>query len=719
MGRKRKNIIQTTTKTKINQGLVFGLIIIAFGFILYSGIFDNSSHFDDAFWQKHGAIKDLSEPGAIFGINPLRSVIFFSLAIQYSLHGFELSWYYLFNILVHIINSLLVYSLVVSTLSTPLIKDKGWREHAKLIALFCALIYISHPIMTQAVAYIYQRLALLATMFYLTTILFYARARLSENMRARYFILTGLSLILGLFTKEITFTAPMMIVLYELIFFRKRFSFRNKYFIIACFTLLAAAAAFLYSGLVQRISTNTFSGELLYYTAEKINSYNYLLTEFRVVADYIRMLFLPVAQNLDYEYALSTSLIDSIVILSLLLHIAVISFGIYIFKKNRIVTFAILWFYLTLSVESSIIPIKDVINEHRLYLPMFGFALLLATTLYKLLAIKSIKPFVAVSAILILICTGLTLNRLQVWENEFTLWNDVIEKSPGKARGYVNRGEQYKKAGKFQLALSDLNKAIELDTLIVNAYLNRAAALSALRRYGEAIKDFDRYIYKAKGNSIGYLGRADAWLAKGKYRKAIKDYSVLIRRRKGDYNSFFNRAICFERLNKFNKAAKDYIKAAGFNGKYYDIYIRIGDMFFGNQNYKRAIDNYTEAIKFNPRGFDAFNNRATTYFFINNYADAAKDFEKALNINPNFAKGYINLGLTYAARNRYDDAIDTYSRLLKINPDNPEALYHRSNAYIDKGELIKARSDLEKAVRNYPKFKQAKKKLEELASGKR
>ncbi len=441
MGRNRKNR-KTTPNTKINQNLVFGLIIIAFGFILYSGILDNSAHFDDTFWQKVGGIRDLSDPGAIFNINPLRSVVFFSFAIQYSLNGFDLSWYYLFNILVHIINSLLVYSLVVTTLSTPMVKDEGWQKHAKLIAFFCGLIFISHPIMTQAVAYIYQRLASLATMFYLAAILFYAKARLSEKKKVFYFILTGLSLIMGLFTKEITITIPLMIVMYELIFFRKNFSFKNKYFIIACFALLAAAVALFYSGFIQNISAGNLSGNLLYYTSEKLNSYNYLLTQFRVVADYLRMLFLPIAQNLDYEYSLSNSLFDLVVISTMLLHIGVISFAEYIFKKNRLITFAIFWFYLTLSVESSIIPIKDVINEHRLYLPMFGFALFLITTLYKFLAVKSIKPFVVVSSLLVLIYSTLTINRLAVWETETTLWSDVIEKSPGKARGYIHRGQQ-------------------------------------------------------------------------------------------------------------------------------------------------------------------------------------------------------------------------------------------------------------------------------------
>ena len=112
---------------------------------------------------------------------------------------------------------------------------------------------------------------------------------------------------------------------------------------------------------------------------------DYLLTQFNVITTYIRLLFFPVNQNLDYDYPISRTLFEFPTLLSFLFLTSVVAFGGWMFKKSRLISFGIFWFFITLSVESSIIPIRDVIFEHRVYLPSVGFVIFLTVAIYQMM----------------------------------------------------------------------------------------------------------------------------------------------------------------------------------------------------------------------------------------------------------------------------------------------------------------------------------------------
>ena len=122
-----------------------------------------------------------------------------------------------------------------------------------------------------------------------------------------------------------------------------------------------------------------------------ISSMHYLLTQFRVMVTYIRLLFLPLNQNLDYDYPISKSLFELPALISFLFLITILFFAKRLFSKYRLVSFSIFWFFLTLLPESSLFPIKDVIFEHRLYLPLVGYSMFLVSGVYYLFRKESLS----------------------------------------------------------------------------------------------------------------------------------------------------------------------------------------------------------------------------------------------------------------------------------------------------------------------------------------
>ena len=215
----------------------------------------------------------------------------------------------------------------------------------------------------------------------------YIKARgLDSSKKAGYlfYAMSIISTILAMRTKEIAFTLPVMIILYEWMFFKGDVRKRLLYIF-----------PFLLTMLIIPLTLMGFKGspdgvigvdELTRIAGIGLSRWDYLITEFRVIVTYIRLLFFPINQNLDYDYPIYRTFLNPEVLLSFLFLLALFGLGAYLFyvstrteKGNRLwlrmVSFGIFWFFVTLSVESSIIPIVDVIYEHRLYLPSVGFFL--------------------------------------------------------------------------------------------------------------------------------------------------------------------------------------------------------------------------------------------------------------------------------------------------------------------------------------------------------
>ena len=201
---------------------------------------------------------------------------------------------------------------------------------------------------------------------------------------------------------------------------------------------------------------------------EKIQRDIYLLTEIAVIVTYMRMLILPIGQNLDHDYTLYNSFFTPAVLLSFIFLLIVVAFGVYLFLRSRrtgspfalMASFGILWFFLTLSVESSLVPLQDVLVEHRLYLSSIGaFMVFFAGVFYlierKKVSRRSVYILIAAVAVPLVI---LTVARNNLWADELRFWSSVVSESPERERAWAVRLPQ--RSSRLRLFSARINASL-------------------------------------------------------------------------------------------------------------------------------------------------------------------------------------------------------------------------------------------------------------------
>jgi len=494
---------QENGQQKINffTQFYYVLILIVLGYLIYSNTFASSFQLDDqSIILENDLIKNLSRFLASWKFGYTRYFSYLTFALNYHFHQLDVFGYHLVNLVVHLLSTLFVWQFTLLTFDTPVLKKDKITQHKEKIAFFVALVFLAHPLQTQAVTYIVQRLTSLATLFYLASMFFYVKSRLVREKRMQkrgiFFILFVFIAILGFYSKEITFTLPIMIVLYEFFFLQKK----NKKFLRKELLLLVPLLLVLFAFVLLTFQPAVVFAPKKSYLGEDITSYNYLLTQFRVLVVYLRLLFLPIHQVVDYYFPISTSLweFNTLLGLGLLSSIGILAWK--LFKKYRLLSFSIAWFFLTLSIESSIIPIKDVIFEHRLYLPMFGFALFTVSGFYYLLIylnqrLKNNKTkseaWESNLTILILAWVAmlsiLSYERNKIWQTEISFWEDNAAKAPLKVRPFYNLGNSYSNAGKLAEAQTAYERVLRMKPDHLDARNNLAVVLADQDRMPEAI----------------------------------------------------------------------------------------------------------------------------------------------------------------------------------------------------------------------------------------
>src|SRR3989338_7326240 len=454
------------------------LAFIAIGLLIYSNTFQVPFQFDDkAFIENNLAIRDITNISAIWHYlsHPSRFIAFYSFALNYHFHGLDVAGYHVLNLAVHILNAILVYWLSLLLFSTPKTAHLAIAAHKEPISFFTALLFLAHPLQTQAVTYLSQRFASLAALFYLIALCCYLKARLipfqqKSRVAWAYFALSIISGILGMFTKQIVFTLPFIILLSEWMFFRDAKPHRvlrlwwmvfglSIFFILAFFLRETVQAPF------KTIVSYSHAGEM-------INGYTYFLTQWRVIPYYIFLLFFPMHQNLDYDFSISKSLFDPFTTFAGAVCLILIIWTAFRLRARQpLIAFGIFWFFMTLSVESSIIPIRHVIFEHRAYLPSVGFFLVASQSIF--LLTRNLKSSIAILSILTILFSVLTFARNKVWQTEFTLWQDAAGKSPQKSRPHIYLGLAYLEQNNLEKAFVHLSAAVHLDPNLAEGYNDR------------------------------------------------------------------------------------------------------------------------------------------------------------------------------------------------------------------------------------------------------
>lgn len=535
-------------------------ILCSLGFIIYSHSLGGAFQLDDyGVIIENPAIKNLTDLSNIWKFWPTRFITTFSFAINFRLERFNVFYFHLFNLAIHIGSAILVWWLMSLTFLTPEMKDKKIAESKRVIAFFAGLIFVSHPIQTEAVSYIVQRSTSLAAFLCLVSLCFYIKSRLLESGSAlsnswkSYYAASLITMIMAMFTKEMTIIFPLIILLYDFFFLRagKAVYWRRlaPFFItmpIIPFTMLAAK------------SVNFSEMRLISEGPPGISPIHYLLTQLNVMVTYIRLLFIPLNQNVDYDYHIARALTEIPVLASLLFLIFILILALKILPKYRLASFGIFWFFLTLLPESSIIPIADVIFEHRLYLPMVGFSIFLASAVYYIFGRHSLKTLNMVMLIIIIFYSVLTYNRNFFWKDDLALWDDAVHKSPNKGRPYNNRGYAYMERHDLDSAIRDFNKAITLDPdSDAGYYYNLGNAYSVKGYFDKSISNYNKAIQMKPAYAAAYVNRGVTYSAKGELDKAIADYNQAIQIDSMFAMAYVHRSIAYFKKYEYVDSWKD------------------------------------------------------------------------------------------------------------------------------------------------------------------
>ena len=555
--------------TGSTKHIFYAFAIVVLVAAAYSGTLHSPFTFDDAdYISENSFIKDTGQiwhPWSLEGATLSRNVIYsrytryvgyLSLHMNYMLGGLDPSGYHAFNIMVHAACGVLVYFIALMLMQSPALASLVQPERRLPLALASALLFSLHPVQTQAVTYISQRFASLAAMFCLASVLSYLLYRMKG--RTLYLALSVCASVLAMHTKENAFLMPLGIALLEFALFESPQRQRIRALAPLLLTMLIVplykiAGA---SGAIGE-ATSTFNS---------MGRTEYLLTSIPVIATYLRLILLPVNLNLDYDYPVYRSLADLHLAGALALHLALLGIALYLFRKNpaaRLASVAILWFYLMISVENSIIPLADVIFEHRIYLP----AVFILIALPIVAASTTGRPYIVASALVMLSLAlgAAAYARNAVWSDNITLWSDVVLKSPDKARGHNNLGLAYKEAGDLDKALMYFRRTLELEPDMTATRLNLGLIYDMSGKYEEALDEYAKVADKWPTSYEVYNNMGLVYRKLGLYSKAVEAYGKSISLRPDFDAGYYNMGNAYMYLGMHSEAEASYLRAIALN----------------------------------------------------------------------------------------------------------------------------------------------------------
>jgi Flp pilus assembly protein TadD len=622
---------------------------------VYGNIYDAPFVFDD----KPNIIETdkTRDLGAYLSLDRLatpRSLVDLTLALNYRFGELEVFGYHLVNVLIHILNGLVVYffARAVFRRIAEFPDSSGRRFPVSAIpwmALFASLIFVAHPIQTQAVTYTIQRSASMAALFYMTSVLLYIRARMSAISDQRsgktrhYFWFYGLSGLCGaaaFLCKKNAASLPGAILLVEYVLVDRSWAgWKQKMpWSMLCFGLWVAFVFY-----VMGFFSDASGGALenvsdLMRQTETVGHWPYLCTQFSVLVIYVRLLFIPVGQRLDWLYGFKAGFFEGATPLAMLFLLGLLALGVWQVKRRPWVTLGILWFFITLSVESSIFPISDALFEHRLYLPMFGFGLCVSGLVYEWLWGRGVSALVVSAMVVVALGTAAHM-RNRVWGDEIRLWREVIAKSAENPRAHNNLGLALIANGRVEEAGTHFREALGLMPDYADAHINLGAVL------------------KRQGDLTGAVRH---------YLKALHlrpDHAVV-------HNNLGN---LLTRMGQYHRAVRHLKAAAQLRPDYADAHNNLGNALAALGRLQAAVSHYETALRLEPGHGNAHYNLGNALFQQGDVEGAVRHYLKALHLKPGYPAVHNNLGMTLMEQGRLKQAQVHFIKALELRPGHHQA----------------------------------------------
>ena len=564
-----------------------------------------------------------------------------SFALNYYVDGLEVRGFHLVNIAIHIINGIILYLLFLATLKLPGLQER-YAYDGREIALVAALIWVVHPLQTNAVTYIVQRMTSLAALFYFSSMLFFVHGYLDRSRdrnrsvkRVLWYSAGTVAALLAVVSKENTAMLILIIPAYALFFFPAHtFSRRALCRTGGIALIIMGLLAWMFMGNEPfTVISNGFAGR-------EFTLGERLLSEARVIFFYLSLLLLPLPSrlNLNHDFAISQGLwLPPQTLLAVIGIAGLVILIRFFFKRERLLAFAILWFLANLVIESTVIPL-ELVFEHRLYLPSSFLILAVTALLYRFF--KRRKKFVRVACLLLVPALMImTFQRNTTWASNFTLWSDVVRKSPKLARPHGILGKVWAGQGDFDKAEKLFRKAYELkpESSFPDYYLGELYAEQ--NRFEEAAVFFRRALSKDRVDKLKVCNALGSVYRKAKdYPNAIIFSLIALELDPDNLEAMVNLGISYESSGRHQEALRIFAGAAAKGFKSVDLYNNWGVSAFSLKMVDNSILYFQEAIKIDPEHPESHYNLGIAYGNKGLFSEARKEMARAMNLREKSAK---------------------------------------------------------------------------------
>ncbi|MCX6955935.1 MAG: tetratricopeptide repeat protein [Verrucomicrobia bacterium] len=636
-----------------------------------------------------------------------RPVVNLSLALNYAVSGPAVWSYHGVNLAIHLAAGLLLFGLVRRTLLTPPLRERFGAASLPL-ALAAAALWTLHPLQTESVTYVVQRAESLVGLFYLLTLYAFVRGCTTpsgspkgapaERPAPRWLALSAGACFLGMATKEVMVSAPLMVWLYDRTFlggsFRAAWSARRRFYVVlACSWLLLA---FLVLGTSGRGGTAGFGAAM--------SSWTYALTQCRAIVTYLGLCVWP--HPLIFDYGLATVLDLTSVLPQALLLVALVVAAVVAAARRPAVGFLAVAFFALLAPSSSFVPVAtQTMAEHRMYLPLAAVLVLLVLGTFVWLGRWSLWGWGGVAAAL----GFATVVRNADYRSEVAIWADTATKLPTNARAHNNLGQALFRAGRVPDSVRSYEEALRLQPRYPETHYNLGVSLAALGSLAAAIGHYEEALrfqpdYPAAHNNLG-----NALMKAGRVPEALRAYAEALRLDPHFAEAHSNLGNALLQSGRAAEAVPHFERALRERPDYPEA---------------DALQAYLEAIRLKPAYAEAYVNAGNALLQLERPTEAIAQYERAIALDPALTEAQFNLGSALLDREKWTEAIPRFEQVLRADPAAVEA--HRAIAYAlaRTGRVSEAVTHYQAVLRVLPGDAMARAALDELrgqtpAAGKR
>ncbi len=605
-----------------------------------------------------------------------------TFALNYAVGGLSPVGYHAANAAIHVLAGLALFGVVRRTLALPRLAAR-YGGHAPALAFAAALLWLVHPLQTQAVTYVAQRCESLMGLLLLATLYAFLRAATGPRTGA-WGAAAVAACALGMGAKEVMVVAPVLVLLYDRTFLSGSFAAalrRHR-------GLHAGVAATWLVPLVLIGPETIFRGEMARPELPTPGVLEYALTQPGVLLHYLRMAFWPSPLCFDYGWPVAQGIGE---IAPPLLAVGAIG-GLVLFAlwRNAPLGFVGAWFFVILAPTSSLQPTHAPAVEHRMYLSLASVVLLAVLAAHHALA-RLGAPKAVAPALLAAVAAALgaaTVDRNRDYENELVLWRTVLEAAPENPAGPYTVGTLLQSRGRFDEALLHLRHAVALDPDSADAQNNLANLLLRGGDLGSAIIHYRAALAADPEHQRARVNLGFALYRAAEAAAAITELRQALLGNPRSAKAHYGLALALEARGARDEAMHHYRQALTrpHFADAHRAHNNLGRAHQARGELVQAEHHYRESLRLRPERAISHNNLATVLHAQGRLEDALASYARAIELEPGYAKAHNNLGAALEELGRLDDAIERYRRALALDPGYASARENLENALARRGD---------------------------------